>query len=120
MVREIVDVDLGKGESGVVLASNYGEAGALQRYAPSLAARVFGVQNAYWLWGPPPEGARRPVVAVGFDRSQLTPYFSSVVLARRLDNGHGVDNNEQDAPVWVCTGRLVAWAQIWPGLKDYG
>ncbi len=120
-VRQIVDTDArAGGESTVLLASNYGEAGALQRYAPSLAARVYGVQNAYWLWGPPPASARGPVVAVGFDRSQLTPYFASVKLARRLNNGVDLDNDEQDEPVWICTGRLVPWTQIWQELKDYG
>ena len=120
-VREIVDTDTkAGGESTVLLASNYGEAGALQRYAPSLAARVYGVQNAYWLWGPPPESARGPVVAVGFDRSQLTPYFKTVQLARRLNNGVDLDNDEQGEPVWVCTGRLVPWVQIWQHLKNYG
>jgi 4-amino-4-deoxy-L-arabinose transferase-like glycosyltransferase len=120
-VREIVDTEvIAGGKTSVLLASNYGEAGAVQRYAPSLAARVYGVQNAYWLWGPPPEAARGGVVAVGFERSQLTPYFTTVELARRLDNGVGVDNDEQGEPVWICTCRHTPWIQIWRALKDYG
>ena len=121
LVREIVDIDESVGaKSSVLLASNYGEAGALQRYAPTLASRVYGVQNAYWLWGPPPASARGSVIAVGFDRSQLTPYFATVELARRLNNGVDVNNDEQDEPVWICTGRFVPWIQIWKGLKNYG
>jgi hypothetical protein len=119
-VRQIVATATTAGQSSVFLASNYGEAGALQRYAPSLATRVYGVQNAYWLWGPPPATDEGRVVAVGFDRGQLTPYFTEVTLARRLNNGVHVDNDEQNEPVWICTGRRVPWSQIWHALKDYG
>jgi hypothetical protein len=104
----------------VVLASNYGEGGAIDRYggADGLPA-AYAVHNAFWLWGPPPRSTTH-VVAVGFDRSQLTPYFGTIRLARRLDNHLDVDADEQGAPVWVCSRPLAPWSVIWNGLKDYG
>jgi hypothetical protein len=104
----------------IVLASNYGEGGAVARYgaADGLPAG-YAVHNAFWLWGPPPATTTQ-VVAVGFDRSRLTPYFGTVRLVRRLDNHLGVDNDEQGAPVWVCSRPLASWQVIWNGLKDYG
>lgn len=119
-VRQIVDVYARERDRpGAVLASNYGEAGAVQRYAPALRTRVYSVQNAYWLWGPPP-AAVRTVVAVGLDRSRLTPYFTTVHLARRLDNDVDLDNDEQRAPVEICSGPREPWPRIWDALQNYG
>ena len=68
----------------VVLASNYGEAGAAQHFGPAdgLPA-VYGVHNAYWYWGPPPVSAAT-AVAVGFGSSQLSRICGSLRLAARL------------------------------------
>lgn len=103
-----------------IVASNYGEAGAVDRYGgkhdlPS----AYGVQNGFWMWGPPPTTAT-VVVAVGFDRDQLTPVFGSIRLARRLDNHVQLDDDEQGAPVWVCHGRRASWPVVWRRLRDYG
>ena len=104
----------------VLLASNYGEAGALDRYGPALGLpRAYGVQNAYWLWGPPPAAATS-VVAIGFDRSRLTGVCNKLTLSTRLNNGLFVNNDEQGAPVWLCTDLSRPWHAIWPQLRDYG
>jgi 4-amino-4-deoxy-L-arabinose transferase-like glycosyltransferase len=104
----------------VVLASNYGEGGAVDRYgAADGLPPAYAVQNAFWLWGPPPSTTTQ-AVAVGFDRSQLTPYFGTIRLMRSLDNHLDVDDDEQGAPVWRCSHPLVSWPVIWNGLKDYG
>jgi hypothetical protein len=60
------------------------------------------------------------VVAVGFDRSDLSPYVRHIHLAARLHNRIGVDDDEQGAPVWVCRGLTAPWAVIWPQVKAYG
>jgi hypothetical protein len=107
------------GPGAVLVASNYGEAGAVQRYFPQDAGRVYAVHNAYWLWGPPPSTADS-VVAVGFDPARLLPYFGSVTLEKRLDNHHGVDDDEQQASVRMCRVRKAPWPVIWNRLKTYG
>jgi hypothetical protein len=107
------------GPGAVLVASNYGEAGAVQRYYPQDATRVYAVHNAYWLWGPPPSSAD-PVVAVGFDPARLQPYFRSVGLATRLDNGVGVDDDEQQVSVRVCRRLNTPWPVVWKSLRAYG
>jgi 4-amino-4-deoxy-L-arabinose transferase-like glycosyltransferase len=103
-----------------ILTSNYGEAGAVDRYgAQHDLPSAYAVQNAFWLWGPPPASVT-DVVAVGFDRDQLTPVFGSVRLARRLDNHVSLDNDEQGEAVWVCHDLKGSWATEWRGLRDYG
>jgi hypothetical protein len=100
----------------VFLASNYGEAGAIERYAHVAA---YSGQNGFWWWGPPPQ-VSSPVVAVGFDRPTLLRWFGSVALATRLDNHLGVDNDEQGAPVWICRDPRGSWSSIWPQVKALG
>ena len=107
------------GPGAVLVTSNYGEAGAVQRYFPQDAGRVYAVHNAYWLWGPPAQSAQT-VVAVGFDPSRLAPYFGSVSLLRRLDNRLGVADDEQQVSVRLCRGLAVPWPAVWDRLKNYG
>ncbi|HVU74033.1 MAG TPA: glycosyltransferase family 39 protein [Mycobacteriales bacterium] len=103
-----------------IVASNYGEAGAVDRYGPELGLpHAYGVQNAYWLWGPPP-GSPPTLLAIGFDRARIAPLCGSLTLAAHLDNGHDVDDAEQGAPVWICTDLTRPIAGAWRSLRDYG
>ena len=104
--------------SAVVLTENYGEAGAVDHYGPRLGLpRAYSGHNGYGYWGAPPE-TRAPVIAVGFrDRSYLLRFFADVRLADSIDNGYGIDNDEQGAPVWVCRDLRAPWARLWPGLR---
>jgi len=106
--------------AAIVLGSNYGESGAVDQFgAADGLPHAYGVQNAYWYWGPPPSSAA-VVVAVGFDRGQLTPVCGRLRLAAHLDNHLGVNDDEQGAPVWVCTDRRRQWTATWRGLRDLG
>lgn len=80
---------------------------------------VYSGHNSYAHWGPPPQGAG-PTIVAGYERDQLQEWFGSVQLAARVDNGVGLDNDEQGAPVWVCRDELVSWAQLWPSLRRLG
>lgn len=104
----------------VVLAGNYGEAGAVERFGPALGLpQVYSGHNAYHAWGPPPPDAG-PVIAVGLDEERLRAMFTSVEPAARIDNGVALDNDEQGRTVWVCRGLRGTWAQEWPGLRRLG
>ena len=111
-------IDAGGVDSGtVLLASNYGEAGAIERYAHITA---YSGNMGFWWWGPPHVSRSSVVVAVGFDQQSLKRWFVSVTLATRLDNHLGVNNDEQDASVRICTRMRGTWASIWPQLKSIG
>jgi 4-amino-4-deoxy-L-arabinose transferase-like glycosyltransferase len=106
--------------STVVLASNYGEAGAVDHYGARYGLpAVYSGHNAYWYWGPPPAGTTS-AVAVGFDRGSLTAVCASLRLAAHLDNHLGVQNQEQGAPVWICSGPRASWVVMWPMLRHFG
>src|SRR3954452_17020423 len=80
----------------VGLAGNYGEAGALDRARREGAdlPPVYSGHNAYGLWGPPP-GTTNPVLLVGWQSdADAARLFTGCGLLARVDNGHGVDNDE--------------------------
>jgi 4-amino-4-deoxy-L-arabinose transferase-like glycosyltransferase len=101
----------------IVLAQNYGEAGAIERYLPGVP--VYSGHNAYGDWGPPPESARAAVV-VGLAREEIAPWCSDLVEVARIDNGFGLENDEQGAPVWTCRSLSQPWNEIWPQLRRLG
>jgi hypothetical protein len=113
-----VRADLPAGERVAVLTANYGQAGAVDRFAPRLAP-AYSAHNAYWSWGPPPEDAGT-VIVVGYPEERLTRWFGRVDLAARVDNGVDLDNEEQGAPIWVATERQATWSEIWPELRRLG
>ena len=100
----------------VVYASNYGEAGAIDRYGPDdgLPA-VYSGHNQLTDEGRPPD-ATTTVVFVGGQYDDHARWFTSCTVKAHLDNGVGVDNEEQDEPVAVCRGPEEPWPQLWPRL----
>jgi hypothetical protein len=113
-VREIASVyDTVRADDAIVLASNYGEAGAVDHYGQRYGLpHAYSGQTGYWYWGPPPAAART-AVAVGFTRPEITRAFTGCRLAARLDNHLAIDDDEQRAPVWVCTDPVAPWRVLW-------
>lgn len=109
---------LPEGEQVVVLTRNYGEAGAIDRYAPGLGPAYSG-HNSFWSWGPPPESARTAIV-VGFSAATLHRWFGSVQLATHFSNGVGLDNDEQGVPIWVVHDPARRWHDLWPAMRELG
>lgn len=97
----------------VVLTANYGQAGAVDRFGPGPA---YSGHNSYADWRVPPEEATAAVV-VGYDEERLRRWFGSVERAATIDNGVGLDNDEQGTPVWVARERRAPWAQLWPEIR---
>ena len=97
-----------------VITSNYGEAGAIARYGRPLGLpRPLSGQNALADVARPPDGTRT-VLVVGYQLEAVRDLFASCQVMRRLDNGYGVDTEEQGAPVAVCTGPTQPWEALWP------
>ncbi|MGH8860218.1 MAG: glycosyltransferase family 39 protein, partial [Jatrophihabitantaceae bacterium] len=100
----------------IVYASNYGEAGAVDRYGSAHGLpSVFSGQNQLTSVGRPPASAT-VVVFIGGQYDDATRWFGSCTVAARLDNGVGVDNEEQGEPVGVCRDQKAPWVALWPKL----
>jgi 4-amino-4-deoxy-L-arabinose transferase-like glycosyltransferase len=99
----------------VVVASNYGEAGAVARYGRGLP-RVYSAQNQLYYDARPPAAATVAVV-VGGELDRARGLFASCAVRARLDDRVGVDNEEQGEPVAVCRSPLGGWSAVWPALR---
>ena len=109
--------DAGEPRPTAVIASNYGEAGALARYGGALGLpHPVSGQNALFALGGPAEGTRA-VVVVGGQLDDVRTLFDSCDVVARLDNGVGVDNEEQGLPVAVCRGPRMPWSAMWPRFR---
>ena len=100
----------------VVLASNYGEAGALARYSSHPDVLVVSGHNALgYLAGPPP--ATRTIVVVGARLSRVAGEFTICQTVDHLDSGVDIDNEEEGQPIGICTGPKKPWGTLWPMLR---
>jgi hypothetical protein len=95
-----------------VVADNYGQAGALQRYT---SLPVFSGHNGYGSWGAPPGSS--PAVMVGIDPTLLERDCSVVVQVGRVHSP--VDNDEDGTVLSSCVPRRP-WAQLWPDFRHLG
>lgn len=110
------------GDADLVLAGNYGEAGALDRAAdrgvplPPVASG----HNAYWWWGPP-DGDPQQVLTVGrWSDDQLRQRFASCEPVGSVTNDAGVDNDEQGVPLRLCRSPRAPWPQLWQDVRRLG
>lgn len=121
-VRQVADayraLPPGDRAVAVLFAGNYGEAGALDRYGRAYGLpTVYSGQNELHRFGPPPDSAT--VVVEVNEGEDLAPYFDSCLKVGMLDNGLGIDNEEQGAGITVCRGRHGSWRDFWPDLQHY-
>jgi hypothetical protein len=101
-----------------VVASNYGEAGAIDFFGPRYGVPpAISNHNNYWLWGP--RGATGEVVIiVGGDRDDAHEDFRSVRLADTTSCEHCMPY-ENGAPIFVCLGLNKPLAERWREIRHY-
>jgi len=100
----------------VILTNDYSEASPLVLLGRGLPP-VYSGHNAYWGWGPPPDD-RSVVIHVGDWRpADWSQFFVGCRDVVHVDNGLGIANGEQGAPVTVCHGLRHPWSVMWPALR---
>jgi 4-amino-4-deoxy-L-arabinose transferase-like glycosyltransferase len=102
--------------SMMILAGNYGEAGALDFYGRDLPA-VVSAHLTYYYWAPA-HMAPSTVIVLGYSRDYLAMFFGKVELAGTVSNDYGLHNEEYGQPIWVCRDPLISLEQGWPTLKS--
>jgi 4-amino-4-deoxy-L-arabinose transferase-like glycosyltransferase len=103
----------------VILTGNYGEAGSIVQYGPAYGLpSVYSGQNELYYHGPPP-AADTTVIAWNEDPEFVESVLADCRVAATMDNGVGVDNEEQGSTVLVCQLPAAGWAATWPKLQHY-
>jgi 4-amino-4-deoxy-L-arabinose transferase-like glycosyltransferase len=85
-----------------ILAQNYGEAGALSRFGPSLGLPQPLSGHLSWQYWRPARLPQRIVLTVGFDPSVLERLCASHRRLATIDNRWRLDNEERGRFVAVC------------------
>jgi 4-amino-4-deoxy-L-arabinose transferase-like glycosyltransferase len=102
-----------------LFTQNYGEAGAVdilgrRRGLP----RAYSGHNGFSEWGRPPASDTRALV-VGYDGpADAAPWFTGCRRVARIDDGVGLDNDEQGLPLLLCRPARP-WAALWPRLTHF-
>ena len=99
----------------VAFAQNYGEAAAIEFFAPRVP--VISGHNQYWLWGPRGHDGS-VVIDVAGDCGAKLHLFHSAVRAATFSAPY-VMPYEDDIPIMVCRGLKVPIDALWPTLKAY-
>src|SRR2546425_3313531 len=101
--------------SVVILASNYGEAGALDFYGRGLP-KVVSAHLTYYYWAPA-QMSPSTVIVVGYQRGYLATIFGDIQQAGTITNSLGLRNEEFGKAIWICRSPLVPLDKAWPRLK---
>ncbi|WP_282784438.1 MULTISPECIES: glycosyltransferase family 39 protein [unclassified Nocardia] len=118
-VRQIAEIRSEVAPDAELLTSNYGEAAALERFGAAYGLPTpHSGHNAYWWWGPPADG--RWVFTVGIQRVEVERLCHEPESMGRIDNGFGVDNDEQGAELFLCRDPRRLWGDIWSMMRHLG
>jgi len=101
--------------SVMILASNYGEAGALDYYGHGLP-RVVSAHLTYYYWAPA-RMSPSTVIVVGYSRQYLGGFFGDIQQAATITNSYRLRNYEYGQPIWICRSPLVPLDKAWTRLK---
>lgn len=97
----------------VIIADNYGRAGALDFYGPGLGLPApISTAGSFWFFGPG-EKPGRVAIVVGDEREDLEKFFESVEPAARFTHPWMVWG-ERDVTIWVCRKPRGTLQQFWP------
>jgi hypothetical protein len=105
--------------TATIFTGSYGEAGAVDLFGPDVglpAAR--SGHNAYWTWGPPPDGSE-PVIVVGYGRGWMNQVCNRWRPAGTIENAAGIDNEEMGLPISVCLEMRRPWSAVWDDARHY-
>lgn len=102
----------------VILAENYGEAGALK-----ILGKEYGLPNpvcrhgSFWTWGPG-EQEGEVFISVGNEKDVVYEFFEEHTLVKMVTHKYAIDE-ENNIPVYICRKPKIKLQEIWPGLEKY-
>ncbi|NEA32722.1 glycosyltransferase family 39 protein [Streptomyces sp. SID13031] len=105
----------------VLLAGNYGQAGALAKYGPDQGLpQPYSGHMSFHDWSHPSDMQDGPVLLIEQERNPTyEANFTNCTQVARVDNGISADNEEQGTALVLCTGTKAPWSETWPALRRY-
>lgn len=101
-----------------IVASNYGEAGAIDVFGAGLPPALSG-NNQYYLWGTRGfDGS--VVIAVNGDPAQWSALCASSKIVATFGSSPYAMPYETHRPIILCKGMHQPLEQVWPLFKHYG
>ncbi|MDQ1307778.1 MAG: hypothetical protein QG671_3612 [Actinomycetota bacterium] len=124
-VRQVAEVyrDLPAADraAAVVLAWDFGSAGAIDRYGHRYRLpEVYSGHNGLHAVGRPPESASVAVVVGEFDDRLLDGTFNRCQTRGRLESGTTVGNEVEGTPIRVCWAPRQPWSRLWARFRYVG
>jgi 4-amino-4-deoxy-L-arabinose transferase-like glycosyltransferase len=105
--------------STAIFTANYGEAGAVDLLGRAdHLPRTFSGHNGFSEWDEPP-GTDHHALLLGFNGpADAAPEFAGCRVLARVNNGVGLNNQEQGLPVMLCR-TTAPWRRLWPHLIHF-
>ncbi len=101
-----------------ILASNYGEAAAIDVYGNDLPPAL-SEQNQYYLWGPRGfDGSL--IIAVNADPARWSRFCASARAVASFGSSPYAMPYERDRPIVLCRALHVPLSAAWPRFRRYG
>ncbi len=96
-----------------IVAGNYGEGGAIDRYGPAFDLPALSPHLTFWYWKPVHVDAQT-VITIGIRQSDLRPYFASITQVGAVQPVDGVHSEEVGSLILLCRQPLVQLDDLWP------
>ncbi|WP_445457878.1 ArnT family glycosyltransferase [Flavobacterium sp. HNIBRBA15423] len=105
-------------EECIILAENYGEAGALivlgEKY--NLPKPVCS-HGSFWLWGPG-NTSGETTITLGIEKEIIEKVFEDYQLIKTIHHKYAIDE-ENNIPVYLCKKPKIKIKKIWPSLESH-
>jgi hypothetical protein len=101
-----------------IFAATYHEAGAIDVLGKNRLPYAYSAHNGFSEWGKPPATATHALLLGYQNAADAAPYFRNCHTLATINNGVGLNNNEQGLPVQLCHP-IASWQTLWPHLTHY-
>jgi hypothetical protein len=105
-------------KSAAIMASNYGEAAAIDLYGPAdHLPPALSAQNQYFLWGPR-QFDGQVIIHIGGSPARWHRLCEDLEAVGEFGAPYAMPY-ETGRPIFICRGLKIGLAELWPRLKRY-
>ncbi|GAA3581930.1 glycosyltransferase family 39 protein [Amycolatopsis ultiminotia] len=99
-----------------IVGESYWSASGLDYYGPALGLPEPSSPNRGYATLTTPADSARDVLYVGADPRPLLGHFTDLRPIGKVDTGAAKPSAADGTPMWLASGRLQSWGEIWPEL----